>query len=71
MLSDTDIAELDAPDPYLLEREGWLIELGFDCEQAGALASARDGTGHLVEVHTIRNALERGCDHATAFAIYA
>jgi hypothetical protein len=71
MVIDPNLAELEAPDPYLLEREGWLIELGFDCEQAGALASARDGAGQLVEVHAIRNALERGCDHATAFAIYA
>lgn len=54
-----------------LQRELWISELGFTEQQAAVLADARDADGFLVEVHTLRAALERGCDINTAFDIYS
>jgi hypothetical protein len=58
-------------DALAAERCHWFLDLGFDFHQADALARARDADGFLVEVHTVREALERGCDTETAFSIYS
>jgi hypothetical protein len=58
-------------DALAAERCHWFLELGFDFDQADALARARDIDGYLVEVHTVREALARGCDIRTAFEIYS
>jgi hypothetical protein len=55
----------------IAERVGWIEELGFSNADAVLLATARDSAGFVVTVHEIRATLARGCDHATAVAIYA
>lgn len=58
-------------DAMVAERVESLVDLGFTLDQADQLARARDPRGFLVEIHAVRNALERGCDTDTAFEIYS